>query len=135
MLMETGLAELDGILEERIEALKLDRDRASAALERCEAGCSTADRDQSCPHDATLDEVIAIARSTMLPVSALHRSRHAERDAIALGSAVRPTLNQWLPSANSSAMCQSQSLRFPWKSATSSQVRSQIVRSVVKCAG
>ncbi len=38
MLIETGLAELDGILKERIEALKLNRDRASAALERTKEG-------------------------------------------------------------------------------------------------
>lgn len=38
MLIETGLAELDSILKERIEALKLDRDRASAALERAKEG-------------------------------------------------------------------------------------------------
>ncbi len=37
-LIETGLAELDGILKERIEALKLDRDRAGAALERAKEG-------------------------------------------------------------------------------------------------
>jgi site-specific DNA recombinase len=38
MLIETGVAELDGILKERIEALKLNRDRASAALERAREG-------------------------------------------------------------------------------------------------
>lgn len=37
-LVETGLAEPDDILKERIEALKLDRDRASTALERAKEG-------------------------------------------------------------------------------------------------
>ena len=37
-LIETGLAELDDILKERIEALKLDRDRASMAFERAKDG-------------------------------------------------------------------------------------------------
>lgn len=37
-LIETGLAGLDSILKERIEALKLDRERTSAALDRAKEG-------------------------------------------------------------------------------------------------
>ena len=40
MLIETGLAEIDDVLKRRIEELKLDLDRASAALERVKDGAA-----------------------------------------------------------------------------------------------